>query len=347
MASGACGMLSRMPAPTEAHAGPPPPRAGRLRPRHDRPDPRRGADLPRRLQRRRRRPSLPPHDPRSRRRHDLPPRLHAPRARGRRSAPAPRSASWPRSSTASSMARSAFNHSMNYRSVVVFGTAREVTDEDELHTAAAAITSHVAPGREDEARMPTRRRVPTDAPPRGPARGGLRQGPHRTAEGRRRRTTTLPIWAGVLPLVTSAGRPRARPDLARRHRRASLRLRVPPTRHAVSSAPEPSPRLRDSYRALPRTVWILFAGTFVLRLASFVFPFLALYLTQPGGLSVQEAGLAITGYGIGAMRRAADRRPAHRPDRATQRDRHLDDHVLRPRSAPPPGAVAPLGAWRS
>ena len=69
----------------------------------------------------------------------------------------------------------------------------------------------------------------------------------------------------------------------------------------MTSVPEPSPRLRDSYRALPRTVWILFAGTFVLRLASFVFPFLALYLTQPGGLSVQEAGLAITGYGIGAI----------------------------------------------
>jgi MFS family permease len=68
----------------------------------------------------------------------------------------------------------------------------------------------------------------------------------------------------------------------------------------VSSVPEPSPRLRDSYRALPRTVWILFAGTFVLRLGSFVFPFLALYLTQ-NGLSVTEAGLAITGYGVGAM----------------------------------------------
>jgi MFS family permease len=50
---------------------------------------------------------------------------------------------------------------------------------------------------------------------------------------------------------------------------------------------------------LPRTAWILFAGTFVLRLASFVFPFLALYLTR-NGLSVTQAGLAITGYGIGA-----------------------------------------------
>ena len=51
---------------------------------------------------------------------------------------------------------------------------------------------------------------------------------------------------------------------------------------------------------MPRTAWVLFAGTFVLRLGSFVFPFLALYLTQ-NGLSVTEAGLAITGYGVGGM----------------------------------------------
>lgn len=68
----------------------------------------------------------------------------------------------------------------------------------------------------------------------------------------------------------------------------------------MSSALEPSPRLRDSFRAMPRTAWVLFAGTFVLRLGSFVFPFLALYLTR-NGLSVTEAGLAITGYGVGAM----------------------------------------------
>lgn len=66
------------------------------------------------------------------------------------------------------------------------------------------------------------------------------------------------------------------------------------------SVPDPHPRLRDSYRAMPRTARILFAGTFVHRLASFVFPFLALYLTRRG-LSVTDAGLAITSYGVGAM----------------------------------------------
>src|SRR5206468_7944428 len=53
------------------------------------------------------------------------------------------------------LARSAFNHSMNYRSVVLFGAGREVTDPEELLVAAAAITRHVLPGRETEARMPT------------------------------------------------------------------------------------------------------------------------------------------------------------------------------------------------
>jgi MFS family permease len=68
----------------------------------------------------------------------------------------------------------------------------------------------------------------------------------------------------------------------------------------VSAPPEPRPRIRDSVRSFPRTTWILFAGTFVHRLASFVFPFLALYLTRRG-LSVSEAGIALTGYGVGGV----------------------------------------------
>ncbi|HET9672761.1 MAG TPA: MFS transporter, partial [Actinomycetota bacterium] len=68
----------------------------------------------------------------------------------------------------------------------------------------------------------------------------------------------------------------------------------------MSSPPGPQPRLRDSYRAMPRTAWVLFGGTFVHRLASFVFPFLALYLTRRG-LSVTDAGLALAGYGVGGV----------------------------------------------
>ena len=110
------------------------------------------------------------------------------------------------------MARSAFNHSMNYRSVVVFGTAREVTEEEELHMAAAAITSHVAPGREDEARMPTAaeyRQTLLLAVPLEEASAKVRTGPPKDDED----DIALPIWAGVLPLVTSAGDPDPSPDL--------------------------------------------------------------------------------------------------------------------------------------
>ena len=53
------------------------------------------------------------------------------------------------------LARSAFHHSMNYRSVVVFGTAHEVTDPEEKAVALRAIVEHIVPGRWDELRPVT------------------------------------------------------------------------------------------------------------------------------------------------------------------------------------------------
>jgi uncharacterized protein len=110
------------------------------------------------------------------------------------------------------LARSAFNHSMNYRSVVVYGVAREVTNPEELHTAATAITSHVAPGREDEARMPTEDEYNQTlllAVPLDEASAKVRTGPPKDdAED-----LELPIWAGLLPFVTSTGAPEPSPDL--------------------------------------------------------------------------------------------------------------------------------------
>jgi nitroimidazol reductase NimA-like FMN-containing flavoprotein (pyridoxamine 5'-phosphate oxidase superfamily) len=111
------------------------------------------------------------------------------------------------------LARSAFNHSMNYRSVVVFGSAREVTDPEELHTAAAAITAHVAPGREEEARMPTDeeyRQTLLLAVPLEEASAKVRIGPPKDDK----EDLHLPIWAGVLPLETSPGAPQPDPELA-------------------------------------------------------------------------------------------------------------------------------------
>jgi hypothetical protein len=95
---------------------------------------------------------------------------------------------------------------------VVFGTAREVTDPEELHTAAAAITSHVAPGREDEARMPTDEEYKQTlllALPLDEASAKVRTGPPKDDEP----DHDLPIWAGVLPFSTEPGDPIPSPDL--------------------------------------------------------------------------------------------------------------------------------------
>lgn len=111
------------------------------------------------------------------------------------------------------LARSAFNHSMNYRSAVVFGRAREVTDPDELLVAARAITRHVLPGREDDARMPTEREYAQTlllAIPIEEASAKVRTGPPKDDED----DLGLPVWAGVLPLTTVRGEPEPSPDLA-------------------------------------------------------------------------------------------------------------------------------------
>ncbi|RKG92041.1 MFS transporter, partial [Corallococcus sp. CA053C] len=52
---------------------------------------------------------------------------------------------------------------------------------------------------------------------------------------------------------------------------------------------------------LPRTYWVLWVGTFVNRLGSFVAPFLALYLTRERGFSVEQAGLVVSLNGAGAV----------------------------------------------
>jgi nitroimidazol reductase NimA-like FMN-containing flavoprotein (pyridoxamine 5'-phosphate oxidase superfamily) len=110
------------------------------------------------------------------------------------------------------LARSFFESSMNYRSVVVYGPAREVTDPDELHVASRAIAAHVAPGREDEARMPNDdeyRQTLILAVPLDEASAKVRSGGPKDKD----EDLMLPIWAGVLPLVTSSGDPIPAADL--------------------------------------------------------------------------------------------------------------------------------------
>ena len=97
------------------------------------------------------------------------------------------------------IARSAFHHSMNYRSVVVFGKAREVTDPAEKSLALTAIVEHVVHGRSADARGPNDPEMKATlvlALPLSEASAKIRTGGPVDDE----EDYALPIWAGVLPL---------------------------------------------------------------------------------------------------------------------------------------------------
>src|SRR5262245_14710318 len=106
------------------------------------------------------------------------------------------------------LARSAFHHSMNYRSVMVLGTAREVQDPDERAQALAAIVEHVLPSRSAEVRAPSERELKQTsvlALPIEEASAKVRTGPPVDDE----EDYALPCWAGVLPLRLTPGTPQA------------------------------------------------------------------------------------------------------------------------------------------
>jgi len=98
------------------------------------------------------------------------------------------------------LARSVFHHSVNYRSVVLFGTGRLVEDEGEKLAALEAVTEHLVPGRWQEARLPNRKELNATRvvsiridEASAKVRGG---GPVDDEED-----YGLPVWAGVLPFT--------------------------------------------------------------------------------------------------------------------------------------------------
>jgi nitroimidazol reductase NimA-like FMN-containing flavoprotein (pyridoxamine 5'-phosphate oxidase superfamily) len=104
------------------------------------------------------------------------------------------------------MARSAFHHSMNYRSVVVLGTATAVEDEGEKREALRTIVEHVAPGRWAQAREPNATELKATSVLRLPieeASAKIRTGPPVDDE----EDYALPVWAGVIPLRLVAQAP--------------------------------------------------------------------------------------------------------------------------------------------
>lgn len=111
------------------------------------------------------------------------------------------------------LARSAFHHSMNYRSVVAFGTAREIDDPTQKVRALRVISDHLIEGRWEEVRCPSEQELKATTALEfsiEEASAKIRSGPPLDEE----EDYALPVWAGVIPLELIARSPVADPRLA-------------------------------------------------------------------------------------------------------------------------------------
>ncbi len=108
------------------------------------------------------------------------------------------------------LTKSAFNHSVNYRSVVAHGIARQVIDPDELSVALDALVDHAIPGRSGDVRRPSAKEVAATAV----VRLDLDEvSAKRRAAGPDddEADLGLPYWAGVVPVTTVHGAPEPGP----------------------------------------------------------------------------------------------------------------------------------------
>ena len=110
------------------------------------------------------------------------------------------------------LARSAFHHSVNYRSVVMFGRAVVVEDQEAKLAALFAFSEHVLPGRWKDVREPTEQELRATTVlslPLVEVSAKVRTGPPIDDD----EDYTLNVWAGVLPLKLAAGEPVSDPRL--------------------------------------------------------------------------------------------------------------------------------------
>lgn len=111
------------------------------------------------------------------------------------------------------LARSVFEHGVNYRSAMIYGVPRRVTDPEEMRAGLRCLTEHAAPGQWDYARQPSRKELAATALlalSLDEASVKMRTGAPDDGDGP---DAALGLWAGVLPLVSSWGRPEADPAL--------------------------------------------------------------------------------------------------------------------------------------
>jgi uncharacterized protein len=110
------------------------------------------------------------------------------------------------------LARSAFHHSMNYRSVVIFGRASVIEGREEKLQALFALSEHMIPGRWKDVREPSEEELKQTTVLSLPIEEGsakIRTGPPLDDE----EDYELPVWAGVIPLKLGADKPVADPRL--------------------------------------------------------------------------------------------------------------------------------------
>ncbi len=104
------------------------------------------------------------------------------------------------------LARSVFNHSMNYRSVVILGKATLVDEPEEKLAALRMLSEHIIPGRWDDARQPNERELKATSVLRVPIEefsAKVRTGPPIDDQ----EDLSFPTWAGVIPLQMKTGEP--------------------------------------------------------------------------------------------------------------------------------------------
>lgn len=134
------------------------------------------------------------------------------------------------------LARSVFEHGVNYRSAMVHGTPRPVTDPEEKLAGLRCLTEQAAPGQWDYARRPSRKELAATsllALSLDEASVKIRTGPPDDGDGA---DAELGLWAGVLPLHTTWGALEPDPALP-----ADLAPPTHLTKRAASPAARPGP----------------------------------------------------------------------------------------------------------
>ncbi len=133
------------------------------------------------------------------------------------------------------LARSVFEHAVNYRSAMIYGTPRLVTDREEKLVGLRSISEHIAPGQWDYARRPSKKELAKTsllALPLTEASVKIRRGPPDDGDSP---DAALPVWAGVVPLSAIWQTPDPDPLLP-------AGIPIPPHIAALANRPAALPR---------------------------------------------------------------------------------------------------------